>query len=154
MPKTTAMLSAIAVLCGMAAPPLRSQAQPPPGSAPGQAAAPAHPHKSLHGGLVTDVGQDRHFELVVESGQFSVYVLDGGESVLPVSGMTASGDILIKGQARFPVNLTVSGDHFTGMLALNPAGRTTIIITVKAEGGSMIGRFVWAPAASHPTVAP
>jgi hypothetical protein len=139
-------LTLMVALGGLPAHDPRSQ-EPPRASVPSSVAAvPPHAHKAAHGGIVTDVGQDRHFELVVEGGQFSIYVLDGNEALLPVTGMTAGAEILVKGQERRPVPLTISGDHFTGAQAMNPAGRTTIIVTVKADGKSMIGRFVWLPA--------
>lgn len=133
MSKSGSALIALAALALNAAPMARAQE--------------THEHKAPHGGLVTEVGQDRHLELDANDGQILVYVLDHNVAPLPVAGMTASADILIKGRERFTVPLTISGDHFVGALALNPAGRTTLIITVKSEGKSMIGRFVWAPAA-------
>ena len=153
MVKTNCLRFTVVALLVAATLLLRAQ-EPPGGSAAGSAAAPPHTHLAPHGGFVTDVGQDRHFELVAQPRQFAVYVLDSNVATLPIDGMTASADILIKGKERFSVKLTASGDHFVGDLALDPAGRTTIIVTVKSEGKSMIGRFVHNPASAILSVAP
>ncbi len=107
-----------------------------------------HAHKAPHGGIVIEVGQQRHFELVIQDKQFLLYVLDSHEAVLPLTGMTAGADILVKGKPRVALPLTAAGDHFVGALALDPAGRTTIIVTVKSDGKSLLGRFTY-PVKQH-----
>lgn len=108
-----------------------------------------HAHKAPHGGIVIEVGQHRHFELVVQDKQFLLYVLDSHEAAMPLTGMTAGADILVKGKPRVTVPLTVSGDHFVGAQALDPAGRTTIIVTVKSAGKSLLGRFTYPVKKQH-----
>ena len=102
--------------------------------------AQGHAHTAPHGGIVVTVG-DHHFELVAEAKQFSVYVLDSHEAGMSIAGMTAHADILAKGKPKSSVDLTVAGDHFVGAQALDPVGPTTLIITVKSAGKSLIGRF-------------
>ena len=104
-----------------------------------KAAGESHAHKSPHGGTVRTAGK-YHLELVQQAGELHVYLLDGNEKTLPLTGSTGTAMLLSTAGTTSSAKLTRTGDHF---VAAVPAGTTlrTAIVSLKANGSSLSARF-------------
>lgn len=103
--------------------------------APGE----THAHKSPHGGIVRTAGT-YHIELVQQSNEVHVYLLNGEEATAPIKGTTGSVTLLTTANKTSTVALTSAGDH---LLAKVPAGATvrTAIVSLKSNGKALSARF-------------
>ena len=104
-----------------------------------KAAGETHAHQSPHGGVVRTAGA-YHLELVQQTGEVHVYLLDGKEAPMALTGTTGTVMLLTTAGKTSTVALTTAGDH---LVAQVPAGITvrTAIVSLKAQGKSLSARF-------------
>ena len=114
-----------------------------PAAAPGgdhAHGAEAHAHKAgRHGGVVQSAGA-YHLEVALSKAGLMVFLLDGSEADLPVTGVT--GKVLVATKdGKPPVDATLEpmGTHLVA--AVTPAGPWAAVVTLTIEGKTVTARF-------------
>ena len=104
--------------------------------AAGDKPAPAHDHKSLHGGVVVGA-RDNDYELVVKPTLIQLY-LRGHGKVVDLSKATAKLTLLT-GTAKQEVQLKPAGDKFEarGTFKVAPGTKAVAVVTVAGKPASV-----------------
>ena len=99
-----------------------------------------HHHDARHGGIVRTAGA-HHLELVPTLRTFSLWIQDGDQHDLPVTG--ARGKLIVKpaGQAPKAVDFRVAGDHLEADVNLAAGGHLPAIVQVVFQGKRLSARF-------------